>query len=119
MITHTRIDTNAFVETEWPEEGIVFDRFVPVDGSTLEYLCKGSNCVNSDYFAGCSPGTLRISLDYAVFGQTWHLMYRLLHKADGWNGAFVDARNRRTIRLYKTISFADGLGLSQDNERHG
>lgn len=117
MTTEACLDINTGWDRDWPEEGIVFDRFVSVNGSTLDDLCKGSNCVNSDYFAGCAPGTLRISLDYAVFGQTWHLMYRLLYKADGWNGAFVDALNRRIIRLYKTIAFADDLGLSQDHRR--
>ena len=119
MITQAFLDTNTSYVQDWPEDGVVFDRFVPVDGSTLDQLCKGSNCVNSDYFAGCAPGTLRISLDYAVFGQTWHLMYRLFYKADGWNGAFVDALNRRIIRLYKTISFADELGLSEDQTQYG
>jgi hypothetical protein len=119
MTTQASFDTNAVCVEDWPEEGIVFDRFVPVDGSTLDQLCKGSNCVNSDYFAGCAPGTLRVSLDYAVFGQTWHLMHRLLYKADGWNGAFVDALDRRIIRLYKTISFAEELGLSEDHNQFG
>lgn len=108
------IQTCPTVHTEsfnWPEEGIVIDKFIPVDGSNLDELCKGSNCVNSDYFAGCTPGTLRISLDYAVYDQTWHLMYRLLYKADGWNGAFIDGHHHRMIRLYKSISFANDLNL--------